>query len=397
MAGIRQIRDAGFALFQRMPWLGWAAWAILCVVALARTHPRRFGATFEVYIDFARKFFSGDAIYDPARIDAYLYWPVSLVILKPFLSIDLVLAAMIALALSAALMSYASFKLMEGLLPNETRKAVFALAGVLLLINIPAAWFNFKQVQAQIGMTAGMMLGAAAMMRARPVAGSLWLILSAIIKPLSIVMILLSGALKGRMRLVLLTGLAFGFLVPFAFVDSAYLVSQYRGWITKLMHMSDVRPTDWPYQADFATMLDTIGVVVAGPVATAIRVLAALGTLWLAFRATKSGSEIAGALGILILSGCYITLFGPRNEFLSFLVLTPALTGLALVLIVRDNADRRAWLLIAAVLVLGFWWSLSVDRFIKPAIVTAIYGWFIYLMASPARWRALADPEPSRR
>ena len=33
-------------------------------------------------------------------------------------------------------------------------------AGILLLINIPAAWFNFKYIQAQILMTSGMILCA---------------------------------------------------------------------------------------------------------------------------------------------------------------------------------------------------------------------------------------------
>lgn len=380
---------AAAALFERFPWLGWAGWLVFCLVALARTHPRRFGATFEVYLDYAHKFFAADPIYDPARIDAYLYWPISLVILRPFLSIDLVVAAMIALALSAALLSFASLRLMQALLPKGSKADAVALAGILLLVNIPAAWFNFKQVQAQIAMTAGMMLAAAAMMRPRPVAASLWLFVSAVIKPLSIVMILLCGALRPRMRLTLFACVAAGLLVPFAFVESGYLIEQYRAWITKLSHMSDVKPTEWPYQADFATMLDTVGITLPGTIATAIRLGAAVGTLALAWRISKIGGRTIFPLAVLILSGCYITLFGPRNEFLSFLVLTPALAALAMLLIARDVTDRRAWLLILACLALGFWWSLAIDRALKPAIVTAIYVWLIWLTLQPHRWRNL--------
>ena len=87
---------------------------------------------------------------------------------------------------------------------------------------------------------------------------------------------------------------------------------------------------------------------------------------------------------VLILSGCYITLFGPRNEYLSFFVLTPGLTALAFVLFGRDAQDMRGWLLIAAVLVLGFSVSFPVDRVTKPFVVTLIYIWLIWLTLEPA-------------
>ena len=103
------------------------------------------------------------------------------------------------------------------------------------------------------------------------------------------------------------------------------------------------------------------------------------------------------AFAVLILSGCYITLFGPRNEFLSFIVVTPSIALLAALLLNRDAADYRGWLLIAAALVLGFAWTLAIDAVLKPAIVTAIYIWLAWLMAVPARWRALVEgDEPLR-
>jgi hypothetical protein len=44
--------------------------------------------------------------------------------------------------------------------------------------------------------------------------------------------------------------------------------------------------------------------------------------------------------------------------------------------------------------VLGFVVTLEVDHTLKPAIVTVIYGWLIYLMAEPARWRLLVEGPP---
>jgi hypothetical protein len=97
------------------------------------------------------------------------------------------------------------------------------------------------------------------------------------------------------------------------------------------------------------------------------------------------------AFALLMLSGCYITLFGPRNEFLSFLVLTPSLAVLAVLILGRDATDRRGWLLILAAVTLGFAWGLKIDAALKPAIVAVIYLWLAWLMAVPARWRALVE------
>jgi hypothetical protein len=86
-------------------------------------------------------------------------------------------------------------------------------------------------------------------------------------------------------------------------------------------------------------------------------------------------------------------LFGPRNEFLSFLVLTPPLTALALLLLTRDPRDQRAWLLIVAVLVIGFHGAHEVDRALKPLLTFIILGWMIWLTLEPARWIELLKPE----
>ena len=87
-----------------------------------------------------------------------------------------------------------------------------------------------------------------------------------------------------------------------------------------------------------------------------------------------------------------LLLFGPRNEFLSFLVLTPPLTALALVLVTRDARDQRGWLLIAAVLVIGFHGALEVDRALKPLLTFIVLGWMIWLTWVPERWVELMRP-----
>jgi hypothetical protein len=91
-------------------------------------------------------------------------------------------------------------------------------------------------------------------------------------------------------------------------------------------------------------------------VALGVRLAAALGTLALAWRVQRTGSSRSFAVAVLVLSGCYITLFGPRNEFLSFIVLTPSLAILAGLMLIRDDADYRGWRFVRSA-TLGFAWS----------------------------------------
>ena len=380
------------ALFQRYPWIGWIAWGIFVATALARTHPRRFGSTFAAYLDAAERLWAGQQVYDPTTLGDFLYLPLTLLIYVPFTWLDRVTAAALVLALDAAFFTWACTMLTVALVGRDRRFIdAIALAGLALLINIPAAWFNFKGVQAQVPMTAAMIAACAAMIRSRWVAASIWLFIAILMKPLAMVMLLLCGALVREMRLLLAAAVAAAVLLPFAFLSFGYLADQYQAMGLKLWLIATAPPAEWIYQADFSTMLRGLGVQLPAAVTLAIRLAAAVGTLALAWRVKRDGGPRSFALAVLVLSGCYITLFGPRNEFLSFIVLTPSLAALAGLMLLRDEADYRGWLLIAAAVVLGFAWNLRVDAVVKPAIVTVIYVWLAWLMAASGRWREIVE------
>lgn len=379
--GLAKLGARATALFERFPWLGWAGWIAFCILALARIHPRRFAAAFGYYLEFAQKFAARETLYDPKSLTDVSYWPSTLVVLVPFTLLDASVSATIVLAVSAAAITWAAIDLMRALKPS--RGSALMLAGLLLLINIPAAWYNFKHVQLHILMTAGMMAACACMIRERWLLASLWLFVALVVKPIAIVMVLLCGALVPKMRLPLIAAVIAGSLLPFAFAGTDYLIEQYRLFGLKLWTVASSPPSEWIYQADFSTLLKTLGIALPGTVSVPLRLVAALGTLWLAWRVSPR-NRAAFALAILLLSGCYLTLFGPRNENVSFFVVTPAMTALALLMLVRDHADRRAWLLIAAALVLGFVISLEIDRALKPAIIVAMYVWLTWLMIALA-------------
>ena len=401
MNDVMRFQERIVAVIARYPWTGWAAWLVFCVVSLLRTHPRRFGATFQAYLDAAQHYWAGQPIYvlsnqpDPLGLPPYIYWPISLLILGPLPMLDPTVAAAIAMAVSAALLTWASYVFLEAFLPEQPRIEIVKLTGILLMINIPAAWYNFKGVQAQIGMTAFMMLTSAAIVRQRWLKASLWLLLSAVTKPLSMVMLLLCAATQPRMRIALAAGLVVALLLPYAFVDAGYLTGEYKTYYDKLRLVTGSAPGIWLYQADFSTMLDTIGIVLPSPVATAIRAAGAFATLALVWRVARMQNPVVFGMAVILFSGCYITLFGPRNEFLSFLVLTPPLSALALALLVRDPKDQRSWLLIVVVLAIGVHWNLAIDRALKPFVTLCVLGWMTWLTMKPERWvELLRAPMP---
>jgi hypothetical protein len=387
------VQERSVEIFGRYPWIGWAVWLIFCVNSLVRTTPRRFGSTFEVYLIAAHHFWHGQQIYVFSNLGDYLYWPVSLLVLGPLPELNPTVAAMIAKTMSAAVLTIACVMFVKTFKSKYAPVGTFTTAGVLLMINIPAAWYNFKDVQAQIGMTAFMMLAAVAVARRGWLMASFWLFLSIITKPLSLVMLLLCGATQPRMRIGLALALLAALLLPFAFADMHYVAGEYRSWIDKLRQLAAVTPGQWPYQADFATLLDTVGIDLPRWLQTGLRLAAALGTLALVWRVARLKQPLVFAMAVMLFSACYITLFGPRNEFLSFLVLTPPLTALALLLIDRDVHDQRGWALVIAALVIGFHGALAVDRALKPFLAFVFLSWLIWLTLEPTRWVELLKSE----
>ena len=386
-------RLALVAPFRTRPWIGWVAWYVFVAIAIARIHPRRFSSTFMAYLDAADRLLAREHVYNPLLLGDFLYFPISLLLHAPLTRIDPVAAAAVVLTISAGLFTWACAALASAILGDRARSdETIALAGVVLLINIPAAWFNFKGIQAQVPMTAAMMAACSAMISARWRVATFWLFVAIVMKPLALVMVLLCGALVREMRLPLIAAISVVLLLPLAFIEWSHLISEYQAMGLKLWHIATVPALDWPYQADFSTMLREVGIQLPASVALGIRMAAALGTLALAWHVKRTGARRSFAVAVLMLSACYITLFGPRNEFLSFVVLTPSLATLAGLMLMRDDADYRGWLLVAAALTLGFAWSLEIDAVVKPAIVVVVYLWLAWLMVVPARWREIMEP-----
>jgi hypothetical protein len=386
---LRRPHLALLGLLQKCPWFGWAVWAVVVAAVLVRMHPRRFGPAFGFYFEYASKLWAEQPLYDPSSLGDVNYWPVSLLLFVPLLPLDPTLAASVSFAIFAALLTYAAIVFTRALL--DDRPGTIWIAGLLLAVNIWPGWYGFKYVQLLIPMTAATMLASTAMMRARWTVASLWLAVALVAKPLALVMVLLTGVLVPRMRLLLLAGVVAGFALPFVFLHWDYVIGQYQALGLKLWAVTTAPPGEWIWQSDYTTLLRAFGIALPGKMGFAIRLVAAVGTLWLAWRVRGTGDRKAFALALLLLSGLYITLFGPRNENISYLAVTPALSAVAFLILLRDVSDFRGWLLILACLALGIVVRVPIDVVTKPAITLIAYVWVAVQMTQPQRWCALTS------
>ena len=220
-------------LLEKFPWFGWAIWIVIVVAVLLRTHPRRYGAAFAYYFDFAAKLWAEQPVYNPSTLGDVSYWPTSLLLMVPLTRLGETPAAAVSFAIFAALLTWGAVAFTRALF--DDRPDAIWIAGLLLAVNVWPGWYHFKHVQLQIPMVAAMMLATAAMMRERYKPAALWLSHCVDRKAAGAGDDLARGRrLVPRMRLLLIAGIVVAAALPFAFLHWDYLIGQYQALGMKL-------------------------------------------------------------------------------------------------------------------------------------------------------------------
>ncbi len=373
----------------------WTIWAVFVAIRLRGTaaalveRPSELFPVF-VYVSFVDRFWAGLPVYLPDSLTGFHYLPATLILFTPLAWMDLPVAGVAFGLVAAAAFTAGVYALMRALFPERAALA----AGIVLLASIMPASHGLGNTLAI--MVAAMMAASAAGIAGRWRQAALWLALAVAVKPLAIVMALLAGALIPRTRAVLLASLALLLLLPFAFRDWGYLAGEYARYLGQLLFMTGAPAGDFPYQAEISTLLARLGLDLPSRVVTAIRLAAALGTLGLAWRVVHAGDRRAGALALLVLSAAYVALFNPRQEWASYLVITPPLAVVALLHIDRERSDWRGWLWLALAVLVGSRWAARTEPWLKPAVMLVAWAGLVWLMLVPARWLALTAERRER-
>jgi hypothetical protein len=342
------------------------------------------------YLEFIGTFWAKSPLYVPESLHGFHYLPIMLIIGTPLSWLDIQLAGAIFGLLSVVFFSFSVFRLAQQITPTYSSAA----AGAILVISLMAAVIALRLLQMQMPMTAAMICATAAGMREDWRAFVVWLLLAVALKPLAIVMALLAIATMPKMRVPLIAGIAALLLLPFAVQSWSYLANEYVNYVHQLLHITDADPGVWGNQAEFSTLLQTPGLELGARTRLAVRLGAALGTLWLAWRIALERNARATSFALLLLSACYIGLFNPRQEGMSFLVVVPGLAALSLWFLARNLADWRGWLWMALAVMVGLKWGARQAMWILPATMVPIWIGLLVLTLNPKRWCGLFSDQP---
>lgn len=152
------------------------------------------------------------------------------------------------------------------------------------------------------------------------------LALSLAAKPISIVPFLLFGAVYPALWWRLAVGVLVIAAMPFLHPNWTYVKEQYRAGILKVLEAGEPGAGTF---AELTTVLRLVGIEFSHQVMTAIRAVAALAVLGIAFLARRRLALDAAAIAIWTLATAYLMAFSPRTEGNTYVILAPSAAVLA--------------------------------------------------------------------
>ncbi len=256
--------------------------------------------------------------------------------------------------------------------------------------SVVLAWGCARNGQSTLLITGLMILAAADLSEARWWRATILLSLAFAFKPLVIVMILLVAVVYQRMSWRLAIGLLFVALVPFMTQRPDYVISQYRACVQNLEITFEVGETGlW---AQFFGMLQVVGIEFPSGVRTAIRLLAAVTTLFACWKASRTLSPERSAFYLFSFASCYLMLFNSRTEGNTYTMIGPVYGALLAEAAFRlKNRTSTAWMIAAVVLTVANY-ELAVlvtprpkAIWISPLVCVGVTGYLIHRLVQDIR------------
>ena len=376
----------------------WAIWLVTVIASLIFAINWVASGKTDValceYLEFIGNFWAGKPIYALNGLQGFHYLPIMLVIGTPLGWVSTPIAGAIFGLLSIAFLAWSVYRLAEAVAPAHPITA----AGSILAASVVASHQSVVLFQMQMPMTSAMICAAVAGMKGRWQAMAWWLVLAIALKPLAIVMALLAVAVVPQTRLPIAIGLAALLLVPFGFQNWSYVAAQYGGYLDNLSAVANAPAGQWYAQTEISTLFRSLGLELSSPVRLAIRLGAAIGALVLAWRIAAIGVARATAFALLILATCYIGLFNPRQENVSFIVVAPGIAALAMLYLGRTIADMRGWIWLALAILVEVNWrnGTRAGAWLYPGWMVLIWIGLLGLMIDPRRWCDLLRDRPAQ-
>lgn len=338
--------------------------------------------TTRSYRQGAAAWVAGQPLYDDTG-RGFIYFPQSAVVFIPFAALPHQAGEILWRWANLALLGVGLWAATHALFPSHAAKSFFGNT----LLTLTLGWLAARSGQATTAMTGTMLLATANLAAARPNRAAFWLCAGMSIKPLTLVMWLLTASLLPRARKPLIWW-SFAFMAaPFLTQSPGYVFQQYSACPEMLLQAHDLgRMPEWP---QFFALLQFCGLQCSALCETAIRVAVALFVWGLCAQAVRKFDLPDAAEFVFASSAIYLVLFNPRTEANTYALIAPAIAfGLQ-----RALESRRIKCImlcaLASVLILGHY---ELGKYIQPGrpTILAPLGSLLFAMVELSDyWRRL--------
>jgi len=257
----------------------------------------------------------------------------------------------------------------------------------LVLLAVPASLASLNNGQTNLPLSAVLVLLCLALREERWNLGALLLTIALILKPISVAPWLLVFAIFSRMRIPLLVGLLVMGLVGFVHPSPSHAWGQWMEFWGKLTH--SYTPENLRV-SDMFGMLEKMGF--PNPLAfnSLTRVASAVSALIFIFYKYRRGGSMNGSWGLWVATTLIWTIFNPRAETNSYVLISPllAFTAVSYWTELKGGRWKSAILSIACIGLMcdgmGKPIYLATDVWFKPLIVLLVSP---LLLRMPKSWK----------
>ncbi len=374
---------------------GLAVWVLVAVIVftIVAIDPMGRSATKE-YQDASTRWWQGtESLYKGKN--KYLYLPQWAMLYTPFNVLPLRLGEPLWRMVCISTLAFAIWTA-AGQLSPKNAGAIFLIASTLIL---PSALASARNGQVNMPLAALYLLAAIALARERWHLTAVLLALTLALKPISIVPILLCGALYPRLILPLILWLAVMFGSAWLHPDPQFVTGQYQAFFDKLTN-SAAKPSGHKW-SDYAGILKSIGLTLPDQINFLIRAAAAVLTLGICFLTLRTKDALRRALAIMLFAVIYLMLFNPRTETNSYVILGIFIALLAAWegLVRKNHAAVAVWVFLALTLGsenYGGYIYYSTNLWLKPLVALGLGVWLaLRVLRWPRGESALFSPAPA--
>ena len=330
----------------------------------------------------------GESMY-PGGTHGFLYAPTFAVLFTPFHLIQpAVLGEIVWRLFGVGLFGWGLWKLASILNEKSSGPRDFGSAfALLVLLAVPASLAAINNGQTNLALSASLVVLCISIRDERWNFAAACLTLALVLKPISVAPWLLAFAVFAPIRIPLLGGLAAVGILGLINPDPAYALGQ---WIEFWGKLTNSYTPENLRVSDLFGMLEKAGFPNPLSFNSLSRVVASGAALWFVFWKYRRGGPINGSWGLWVVTALIWTIFNPRAETNSYVLISPLLAFAALSYWTDVKGERWKGAILS-IACLGLMCDgmgkpiyLATDVWFKPLIVLLVSP---LLIRMPTNWK----------